>query len=105
MKKPGVGTSNEAPPATHSAVSHPYSPKSREVLTASTAATGRSPPKDVVMACTKGPRYETPAEIRMLRIMGCGIVGMTGAPEAFLARELEMRYASISFVSNMAAGP
>src|SRR5207244_13658420 len=47
---------------------------------------------------------ETPAEIRMLRTMGCGIVGMTGAPETFLARELEMCYASISFVSNMAAG-
>src|SRR5437016_7278708 len=56
------------------------------------------------MACTEGPRYETPAEIRMLRTMGCGIVGMTGAPEAFLARELQLCYASISFVSNMAAG-
>ena len=56
------------------------------------------------MACTEGPRYETPAEIKMLRTMGCQIVGMTGAPEAFLARELEMCYASVSFVSNMAAG-
>ena len=56
------------------------------------------------MACTEGPRYETPAEIKMLRTLGCQIVGMTGAPEAFLARELEMCYASISFVSNMAAG-
>src|SRR2546428_4646058 len=83
---------------------NPSSTRARDVLTASTAATGRSSPKDVVMACTEGPRYETPAEIRMLRTMGCGIVGMTGAPEAFLARELEMCYASISFVSNMAAG-
>src|SRR5438309_9671644 len=56
------------------------------------------------MACTEGPRYETPAEIIMLRTMGCDIVGMTGAPEAFLARELGMCYASLSFVSNMAAG-
>src|SRR5205807_6986144 len=46
----------------------------------------------------------TPAEIRMLKTLGGGIVGMTGAPEAFLARELEICYASISFISNMAAG-
>src|SRR2546427_13235241 len=59
---------------------------------------------DVVMAATEGPRYETPAEIRMLRTLGGAIVGMTGAPEAFLARELQICYASISFVSNMAAG-
>ena len=104
MTKSRIGTFYESSPVTHIDVSQPYCPKVREVLTASTAATGRSPPREVVMACTEGPRYETPAEIRMLRTMGCGIVGMTGAPEAFLARELEMCYASISFVSNMAAG-
>ena len=56
------------------------------------------------MTCTEGPRYETPAEIRMMRTMGGGIVGMTSAPEVFLARELEICYASVCFVSNMAAG-
>jgi 5'-methylthioadenosine phosphorylase len=40
----------------------------------------------------------------MMRILGCDIVGMTGSPEVFLARELEMCYAAICFVSNMAAG-
>ncbi len=104
MTKSRVGTFYESSPVTHIDVSQPYCPKVREVLVASTAANGRSSPKEVVMACTEGPRYETPAEIQMLRIMGCDIVGMTGAPEAFLARELEMCYASISFVSNMAAG-
>src|SRR2546421_805077 len=104
VTKSRVGTFYESSPVTHIDVSQPYCPRVREVLAASTAATGRSSPKDVVMACTEGPRYETPAEIRMLRRMGCGIVGMTGAPETFLARELEMCYASISFVSNMAAG-
>jgi 5'-methylthioadenosine phosphorylase len=58
----------------------------------------------VIIASTEGPRYETPAEIKMLHTLGAGIVSMTAAPEAFLARELEMCYASISFVSNMAAG-
>src|SRR5256712_12697029 len=104
MTKSRVGTFYERSPVTHIDVSQPYCPKVREILTSSTIATGRSPPKDVVMACTEGPRYETPAEIKMLRTVGCGIVGMTGAPEAFLARELGMCYASISFVSNMAAG-
>src|SRR5439155_23413750 len=104
MTKSRVGTFYESSPVTHIDVSQPYCPKVREVLAASTAANGRSSPKEAVMACTEGPRYETPAEILMLRTIGCDIVGMTGAPEAFLARELEMCYASISFVSNMAAG-
>ncbi len=104
VTKSRVGTFYEGSPVTHIDVSQPYCPKIREILAASTLAIGRSRPKDVVMACTEGPRYETPAEIKMLRTMGSDIVGMTGAPEAFLARELEMCYASISFVSNMAAG-
>lgn len=104
VTKSRVGTFYEGAPVTHIDVSQPYCPKEREVLAASTVAAGRSTPKEVVMACTEGPRYETPAEIKMLRTMGCHIVGMTGAPEAFLARELELCYASISFVSNMAAG-
>ena len=54
--------------------------------------------------CTEGPRFETPAEIEMFRRLGCDVVGMTVAPEAMLARELEMCYAAVSFVSNMAAG-
>jgi 5'-methylthioadenosine phosphorylase len=57
-----------------------------------------------VLAATEGPRYETPAEIRMLRKLGGDIVGMTGAPEVFLARELEMCYSAVCFVSNKAAG-
>jgi 5'-methylthioadenosine phosphorylase len=57
-----------------------------------------------VMACSEGPRFETPAEIEMFRRLGCDIVGMTGFPEAVLARELDMCYATICYVSNMAAG-
>ncbi len=57
-----------------------------------------------VLACTEGPRYETTAEIEMFRRLGCDVVGMTGAPEAVLARELEMCYATLCFVSNLAAG-
>jgi len=54
--------------------------------------------------CTQGPRLETAAEIRRLQQDGCTLVGMTAMPEAPLARELNMAYASISIVANMAAG-
>jgi 5'-methylthioinosine phosphorylase len=57
-----------------------------------------------VYACTQGPRLETAAEIRKLRQDGCDIVGMTGMPEAGLARELGMRYACLALVVNKAAG-
>ena len=91
-------------PVTHVDVSEPYCPVVRRSLIEAASNLGKNAERPVVMACTEGPRYETPAEIRMLGTLGCGIVGMTGAPEAFLARELEICYASICFVSNMAAG-
>jgi len=51
-----------------------------------------------------GPRYETAAEIRMFGILGGDVVGMTGGPEAILANELGLRYASIVVATNYAAG-
>lgn len=53
---------------------------------------------------TQGPRFESAAEIRRMERDGADIVGMTGMPEAGLARELELCYASISLVVNPAAG-
>ena len=53
---------------------------------------------------TQGPRFESTAEIRRMERDGCDIVGMTGMPEAGLARELGLCYASISVVANAAAG-
>jgi 5'-methylthioadenosine phosphorylase len=55
-------------------------------------------------ACMEGPRFETKAEIRMLKILGADVVGMTQVPEAILARELEMCYSSVAIVTNFAAG-
>jgi 5'-methylthioadenosine phosphorylase len=54
--------------------------------------------------CTQGPRLETPAEIKMYRTLGADLVGMTLAPEVFLARELEMCYAAVCYVTNYAEG-
>ena len=53
---------------------------------------------------TQGPRLETIAEIKRMYQDGCDIVGMTAMPEASLARELEMNYATLSLVVNWAAG-
>ncbi len=54
--------------------------------------------------CAEGPRFETPAEIRMYRQLGGDVVGMTGVPEAPLAREAGLCYASVAIVTNWAAG-
>ena len=54
--------------------------------------------------CTQGPRLETAAEIRMMERDGCDLVGMTGMPEAVLARELGLPYAALAVVANHAAG-
>ncbi len=57
-----------------------------------------------VYACTEGPRLETAAEIRFLASAGADLVGMTLCPEAFLARELEICYAPLAYVTNYAEG-
>jgi len=54
--------------------------------------------------CTNGPRFETPAEIRMFDQLGGDVVGMTGMPEAALARELGLHYAAVAYSINWAAG-
>jgi 5'-methylthioadenosine phosphorylase len=54
--------------------------------------------------CTDGPRYETSAEIRMFKMLGGDLVGMTCVPEVVLAREKRMCYLHLSVITNMAAG-
>lgn len=60
--------------------------------------------KEGTYAATQGPRLETAAEINRLENDGCHLVGMTCMPEAALAREQELCYASLSVVANLAAG-
>jgi 5'-methylthioadenosine phosphorylase len=54
--------------------------------------------------CAEGPRFETPAEIRMFRLLGADLVGMTSVPEVVLAREAGVCYATVAVVTNWAAG-
>jgi 5'-methylthioadenosine phosphorylase len=91
-------------PVTHVDVSQPYCPQIRELLIETARKIGFRVWDRAVMVCTEGPRLETPAEIEMFRRLGCDVVGMTGFPEVVLARELEMCYASVCYISNMAAG-
>ncbi len=91
-------------PVTHVDMSQPFCPEVRELLVKTLEKRGEKVWNRGVIVCTEGPRLETPAEIEMFRRLGCDVVGMTVVPEAVLARELEMCYATVSFVSNMAAG-
>jgi 5'-methylthioadenosine phosphorylase len=88
----------------HVDLSEPYCPEIRQLLIRNTRKIGLSVWDRAVLVCTEGPRFETPAEIRMFKHLGCDIVGMTSFPEVVLARELEMCYATVCYVSNMAAG-
>jgi 5'-methylthioinosine phosphorylase len=89
---------------THIDFTYPYSEPLRQQLIAALAAEGAGYSGQGVYACTQGPRLETAAEIAKLERDGCDIVGMTGMPEAALARELELDYACLALVVNPAAG-
>lgn len=89
--------------AVHVDVTQPYCPQLTDTITSAGRGVDGRLVKGGVYVCTEGPRFETPAEIRMFRQMGGTVVGMTGLPEAVLARELEMCYASICMISNYAA--
>ena len=88
----------------HVDFSEPYSAALRANLIAAAAEAGIDVRVRGVYAATQGPRLESAAEIDRLERDGCTIVGMTGMPEAALARELGLDYANISLVVNPAAG-
>lgn len=89
---------------THIDFTDPYDEGLREQLIAAAASSGIAVNPSAVYAATQGPRLETAAEINRLERDGVDIVGMTGMPEAALARELGVPYAAISVVANYAAG-
>ncbi|NLP43284.1 MAG: S-methyl-5'-thioadenosine phosphorylase [Peptococcaceae bacterium] len=88
----------------HVDVTDPYCPDLRNKITTAAKQCELSIKAGGVYVCTEGPRFETPAEINMFRILGGHLVGMTGVPEVVLARELGICYATIALVTNLAAG-
>jgi len=80
-----------------------YDPALREAARAAGARIGVEL-RDGVYAAWLGPAFETPAEIRMLRVLGADLVGMSTVPEVLAARHIGMRCLAVSCVTNMAAG-
>jgi 5'-methylthioinosine phosphorylase len=91
-------------PVTHIDFTHPYDESLRLRLTKAASDAGLPVDLNGTYGCTQGPRLETAAEIKRMARDGCDIVGMTGMPEAALARELDIAYAAIGVVANAAAG-
>lgn len=89
---------------THIDFSYPYDNVLRYKLSSAAAKNDIACEVKATYGATQGPRLETTAEIKRMRRDGCHIVGMTGMPEASLARELDMDYANLSLVVNWAAG-
>ncbi len=82
----------------------PYTASLREVVIAAGQRAGVALLEAGCYGATQGPRLETKAEIARMRRDGCDLVGMTGMPEAGLARELGLDYACLAIVANWAAG-
>ncbi len=91
-------------PLIHFDFTEPFSAGLREELLSAGKAAGVELVDGACIAVTQGPRLETAAEIERLEEDGSDLVGMTTMPEAALAREIGLDYASISVVSNWAAG-
>ena len=91
-------------PVTHIDFTWPYSAALRQRLLVAAQACGEALIDGGVYACTQGPRLETAAEIERIARDGGELVGMTGMPEAALAREAQLEYAALAVVVNHAAG-
>jgi 5'-methylthioinosine phosphorylase len=88
----------------HVEFTEPYSERVRRELLHGALAAGIDIAEAGVMGVTQGPRLETTAEIKRMKRDGCDMVGMTGMPEAALARELGLDYACLALSVNWGAG-
>ncbi len=89
---------------THIDFTYPYCESLRQLLLEAAHQSGIATAAGGTYGVTQGPRLETAAEIGRLERDGCDLVGMTGMPEAALAREMGLCYATCAVVSNWAAG-
>jgi len=95
---------NNLSQVTHVDFTRPYSENLRQLLIKAAVVLGIEHATSGIYGATQGPRLETAAEINRMEKDGCTLVGMTGMPEAALARELELNYACCAVVANRAAG-
>jgi 5'-methylthioinosine phosphorylase len=102
--RPSTFYEGAASPVTHVDFTEPYSGPLRARILAAARACGEQVLERGTYAATQGPRLESRAEIDRLERDGADAVGMTGMPEAALARELGLEYAAIAVCANFAAG-
>jgi len=88
----------------HTDFSIPYCPETSAALEQAAAESAIALGRRVTYVCVDGPRYETPAEVRMFAKLGGDVIGMTGVPEVILAREMGLCYAALAIVTNYATG-
>lgn len=91
-------------PVVHTDLTQPYCPTVAECLISACRLNGELSEPRAVYVAVDGPRYETPAEIRLYSSWGGHVIGMTGFPEVALAREAGLCYGGIAVVSNLASG-
>ncbi|MDG6985579.1 MAG: MTAP family purine nucleoside phosphorylase [Nitrososphaerota archaeon] len=88
----------------HTDMTYPYSRHINLELAVAAKKQGFELHQHLVYVCAEGPRFETAAEIKMYKILGGDVVGMTGVPEVVLANEKGIGYASVVISTNWAAG-
>lgn len=94
----------ESQPLKHIDFTWPYSSSLRQQIIGVAARKNMPLVTQGTYGCTNGPRLETAAEVRKIAADGCHMIGMTGMPEAALAREMGLDYAAIALVVNWCAG-
>ncbi len=88
----------------HTDFSEPYSPKLQNAIVEAALNMGIVIHKKATYVCCDGPRFESPAEVKLFASWGGDVVGMTGIPEAIFAREAGIDYAALAIVTNLGAG-
>ncbi|MER6996897.1 S-methyl-5'-thioadenosine phosphorylase [Streptomyces sp. NPDC000410] len=102
--KDGVSGGGAVPKVVHVSLADPYCPSGRSAALAAARGRDWEPVDGGTLVVVEGPRFGTRAESRFHAAMGWSVVGMTGHPEAALARELELCYASMALVTDLDAG-
>jgi 5'-methylthioadenosine phosphorylase len=88
----------------HTDMTNPYSRRLNIELSRAARKLKLALRKHLVYVCAEGPRFETAAEIKMYRMLGGDVVGMTGVPEVVLSNEKNLEYASVLVATNWGAG-
>jgi len=100
---PTTAFAGDGPP-THVDLQDAYDPRFRESWIREARVRGQVQLREAVLACVRGPCYETPAEVRMLRGLGADLVCMSTVPEVIVARSLGLDVAAVACVANRGAG-